>query len=99
MWQRPAAGARYGIALDLGDLDLRDALAEAIEGHPALALAEPGDADAAISGPPPGAGGRGPVLRVGSGPLPADAAPELILSAAHVVAAGLRLVAADPVPA
>jgi DNA-binding CsgD family transcriptional regulator len=82
MWQGP--GRRYGIALDLADLDLRDALAEALEAHPALVAAE-GAPDLTISdrdAPPP-------ALRVAS--LPPDAPPELILSAAHVLAAGLRL--------
>jgi len=99
MWQGSAPGARYGIALDLADLDLRDALAEALEAHPALALV-PLDAtpDLVITdhAPPwPAA----PVLQLGGGLLPADAAPELILSAAHLVAAGLRLApAADAAP-
>jgi DNA-binding CsgD family transcriptional regulator len=88
MWQGSAAKARYGIALDLADLDLRDALAEALEGHPALGAAAPGGSlDLTISDRPDAAGG--PVLRLAA--LPAGAPPELILSAAHVLAAGLRL--------
>src|SRR5262245_4011981 len=87
-----SAGARYGVALDLADLDLRDALAEALEAHPALAAARPGaEPDVIVSdhaaAPPNGVA----VLRLGVGPLPADAPPELVLSAAHLLAAGLRL--------
>lgn len=96
MWQA-AAARRYGIALDLGDLDLRDALAEALAAQPALRLAAEGGADAVISD----RAAPGPrVLRLAGGPLPSDAAPELILAAAHLVAAGLRVepgeAAADP---
>jgi DNA-binding NarL/FixJ family response regulator len=86
-----SAGTRYGVALDLADLELRDALVEALESHPALAEAPPGAAPDVIvsdhaAAPPNGAA----VLRLG-GPLPADAPPDLILSAAHLLAAGLRL--------
>jgi DNA-binding CsgD family transcriptional regulator len=88
MWQGTPT-ARYSIALDVADLDLRDALAEALEAHPALAAAD-GAPDLTISdrdAPEP------PALRLAA--LPPDAAPELILSAAHVLAAGLRL---EPAP-
>ncbi len=98
MWLGRAPGFRYGIALDLGDLDLRDALAEALETHPALAPAAPGaEPDLVISdraAPSTGA----PVLRLGVGPLPADAPLELILSAAHLLSAGLRLEPGGPPP-
>ena len=47
MWQ--AAATRYAIGLDLADLDLRDALAEALAAQPALTLATGGGADAVIS--------------------------------------------------
>jgi DNA-binding NarL/FixJ family response regulator len=87
-----SAGARYGVALDLADLDLRDALAEALEAHPALVAVPAGvEPDVIVSdhaaAPPDGAA----VLRLGGGPLPADSPPELILSATHLLAAGLRL--------
>jgi DNA-binding CsgD family transcriptional regulator len=81
VWQK----ARYAIALDLADLDLRDALAEALDTHPALSLAD-GPSDLTISDRDVP---EAPALRLGA--LPPDAAPELILSAAHVLAAGLRL--------
>jgi DNA-binding CsgD family transcriptional regulator len=91
MWQGPAS-RRYRVALDLADLDLRDALAEALDAHPALTAAPPGAADLTISD---GAAPATPALRLAA--LPPDAPPELILSAAHVLAAGLRLEpAADP---
>ena len=92
MWQ--AAATRYAIGLDLADLDLRDALAEALAAQPALTLATGGGADAVISDH--GAVPAARLLRLGDGPLPADASPELILAAAHVVAAGLRVEAAAP---
>jgi hypothetical protein len=43
------AAGRYRIALDLADLELGDALAEALAGHPTLALAPPEAADLVIS--------------------------------------------------
>jgi DNA-binding NarL/FixJ family response regulator len=94
MWQRAAAGTRYGIGLDLADLDLRDALAEALAAQPALTLATNGAADAVISDHAAAPGAR--LLRLGDGPLPADASPELILAAAHLLAAGLRVEPAAP---
>jgi hypothetical protein len=66
MWLGSAA-ARYGVALELADLDLRDALAEALEAHPALAPAG-AEPDVIVSdhaaAPPNGVA----VLRLGAGP-------------------------------
>jgi DNA-binding NarL/FixJ family response regulator len=91
MWQGSAPETRYAIALDLVDLDLRDALAEALDAHPALGLAVRGAAaDLTVSD----GEADGAVLRLDR--LPARAAPDLILSAAHVLAAGLRLEPAAP---
>jgi DNA-binding CsgD family transcriptional regulator len=90
MWLGTASRKRYAVALDLRDADLRDALAEALETHPALAPADPGtppDLTLADHPDPPAA----PVLRLDDGPLPPDAPLELILSAAHLAAAGLQL--------
>lgn len=102
MWRAPASETRYRIALDLADLDLRDALAEALGGHPALRAAGPGEpADLVITDR---AEAPGLSLRLG-GLLPVEAPAELILSAAHLLAAGLAIApgmppaAARPVPA
>lgn len=92
MWHPSAHEGRYRVTLELGDLDLRDVLAEALAGHPALALAEPGHrADLVITDRPDSRLFEEPALRLGAGPLPADAPPELILSAAHLLAAGLGI--------
>ena len=40
MWLRSGSEPRYRVALDLADPELRDALAEALDAHPALAAAE-----------------------------------------------------------
>ena len=93
MWQPPATGAHYRIGLDLADLDLRDALAEALAAQPALSLASDGAADAVIADH---AAAAARVLRLDEGPLLADATPELILAAAHLLAAGLRVEPAAP---
>ena len=92
MWQRTEPEARYRIALDLGDPALHEALAEAIEAHPALVAAAPGEAADLVIGD------GGARRRPGAGccastraPLPEQAPPELVLSAAHVMAAGLAL--------
>jgi DNA-binding CsgD family transcriptional regulator len=99
MWREPE-GRRYAIALELTDPDLREALTEALGSHAALALAPPGvPADAVIlDGPEPPADGT-PALRLDGGPLPPGAPAELILAAAHLIAAGLRVEpAAAPAP-
>lgn len=94
MWSGEPPAPRRLVALDIGDPDLRDALAEALEAHPALAPAagDPPDvtiADRAV------AGRDGPALRLGDA-LPADADVALILSAAHLAAAGFGLRPAPP---
>ena len=96
MWRNGARERRYAIGLDLADLDLRDALAEALDAHPSLHPADgPAAPDLTITdrGPAPD---DAPRLRLGEGTLPPDAGPELILSAAHVLAAGLALAPGEP---
>ena len=88
MWQRSEPEV-YRIGLDVADPALAEALAEAIEAHPALVAAGPDAApDLVIADR---AGGAVRRLRVDAGPLPEDAPAELVLSAAHVMAAGLAL--------
>jgi DNA-binding CsgD family transcriptional regulator len=95
VWLGSASRRRFTVALALDDADLRDALAEALEAHPALAPADPDAApDLTLADHPVAA--DGPVLRVDAAPLPPDAPPDLVLSAAHLVAAGLGLRAAPP---
>jgi DNA-binding CsgD family transcriptional regulator len=90
VWLGSASRRRFLVALTLDDADLRDALAEALETHPALAQADPDAApDLTLADHPVAA--DGPVLRLDAPPLPPDAAPDLVLSAAHLVAAGLGL--------
>jgi DNA-binding NarL/FixJ family response regulator len=82
---------RQAVALAVADPDIAEALAEAIEAHPALVAVGLDDhpdlviADREVPSPP------APVLRLGAGPLPADAPPDLVVSAAHLLAAGFRL--------
>jgi DNA-binding NarL/FixJ family response regulator len=96
MWPGSGGGRRYRVALDLADLDLRDALAEAVEADPALVVAPPDAPPDVVVSDRPAAVGTAPVLKAGGPPLPPDAPVELILAAAHVLAAGLRLEAAAP---
>ena len=91
MWQRTEPEARYRIALDLGDAALHEALAEAIEAHPALVAAAPGEAADLVIGDRGARPGPARVLRVDAAPLPEQPPPELVVSAAHVMAAGLAL--------
>jgi DNA-binding NarL/FixJ family response regulator len=91
MWHRSDPLPRHPIALALADPELAEALAEAIEAHPALVavgLDEQPElviADRAMPSAP------APVLRLDAGPLPPDAPPDLVISAAHMLAAGFRL--------
>ena len=89
MWRR-GEGERHRVAFDLTDAELRDALAEAIEAHPALVLADVGDAADLIIADRDGASGP-PRLRIDSDLFPEDAASDLIVSAAYLMAAGFRL--------
>ena len=93
MWSGRSSRTRTRVALDLADPDLRDALAEALDAHPALAPAGAGAADVTVTdrSAPAINSALGPVLRLGPGPIGADASPELILSAAHLAAAGIGL--------
>ena len=92
MWSGRSSRTRARVALDLADPDLRDALAEVLDAHPALALAGAGAADVTVTDrSAPINSALGPVLRLGPGPIGADASPELILSAAHLAAAGIGL--------
>lgn len=99
MWSAGESVRRYRVRLDLADADLADALADALEASPSLAAAEPGErahvtvTDSAAPAADP------PVLRLAGGPLPPDAPADLILSAAHLLAAGLRLEPDSPRPA
>ena len=95
MWLRSGSEPRYRVALDLADPDLRDALAEALEAHPALAAADGAAAADVVIVDHPAPAGAAPLLRVGAPPL-AEASPELVLSAAHLLAAGFRVEAAAP---
>jgi DNA-binding NarL/FixJ family response regulator len=79
------------VRLDLADTDLADALAEALAASPSLAIAAPDvrpDVTLTDRAAPAAAS---PVLRLAGGPLPEDAPPDLVLAAAHVMAAGVRL--------
>jgi DNA-binding CsgD family transcriptional regulator len=87
MWG--SAGERAGVALDLGDPERADTLAEALAWHPALRLV-PREAAAVVIGEAPGPG----VLDVSA--LPPDAPVDLVLAAAVVTAAGFRLVPGEP---
>ena len=98
MWQERAA-QRYRIGLDLADLELRDALAEALAADASLDVAEPGAAADAVVTDHAEAAPAAPLLRLGAGGLPLDAEPELILAAARLVAAGFRVEPAEPAPA
>lgn len=95
MWTAGSGFRRYAVRLDLADAELADALAEALDASPALAAAEPDDhpdvtvTDRAAAADPP-------VLRLAGGPLPENAPIDLVLAAAHVMAAGLRLEADAP---
>ncbi|MFO1143860.1 MAG: helix-turn-helix transcriptional regulator [Amaricoccus sp.] len=95
MWQQ-RADARYRVGLDLADLELRDALAEALAADGSLAVAGPeAPADVVVTDRVAEAPGA-PLLRLGPGGLPADAGPELILAAARLAAAGFRVEPAEP---
>lgn len=91
MWSAGSAVRRYTVRLDLVDADLADALSEALDASPSLSLVAADEradvtlTDRAATGVAP------PVLRLIDGPLPEDAPLDLVLSAAHVVAAGLRV--------
>jgi DNA-binding NarL/FixJ family response regulator len=94
MW-RQRGEERYRVAFDLADADLQHALAEAIEGHPALVPTDSDElADVVIADRDGPAGA--PRLRTDGDALPADAGPNLIVSAAHLTAAGLRLHRSGP---
>ena len=95
MWRR-LSGARYRIALDLADADLVQALAEAIEAHPALVLASDEDLPHVVIADRAAPSGHPPPLRIDGDQLPKDADPDLIISAAHLTAAGLRLERSEP---
>lgn len=98
MWSAGDPPRRYRVRLDLADADLADALAEALEASPSLVAAEPGErahvtvTDSAAPAADP------PVLRLAGGPLPPDASPDLVLAAAHLLAAGLRVEPDAPRP-
>jgi DNA-binding NarL/FixJ family response regulator len=91
MWRRSESEAQYRIALDLSDADLHEALAEAIEAHPALAVAGLDEAPDLVIGDRETPAGPAALLRVDAGPLSEGASPELVVSAAHLLAAGFRL--------
>ena len=60
-------GEQYRVALDLGDRDLQLALAEAIEAHPALAVAEAEEAPDLVIADGEVAPGPAPLLRLDRG--------------------------------
>jgi len=90
MWQRSGPEV-YRIGLDVADSALAEALAEAIEAHPALVAAGPDETPDLVIADRGAAGGPARRLRADAAPLPEDAPAELVLSAAHVMAAGLAL--------
>ena len=94
MWRR-LNGERYRIALDLADAELVQALAEAIEAHPALDLASDEDLPHVVIADRDAPSGH-PFLRIDGDQLPEGADPDLIVSAAHLTAAGLRLEQSEP---
>jgi DNA-binding CsgD family transcriptional regulator len=96
MWHQSDPSARHPIALAVSDPDLAEALAEAIEAHPALVAVNLDDTPDLIIADRELPGAPSPVLRLDVGPLPADAPPDLVVSAALVMAAGFRL---EPAPA
>lgn len=91
MWSGGSALRRYAVRLDVADAELADALAEAMAATPSLYPVSSGDRpDVTVTDRSAPAASR-PLLRLVGGPLPEDAPVDLVLSAAHVMAAGLRV--------
>jgi DNA-binding CsgD family transcriptional regulator len=104
MWTGAGGRGPYRVALEIDDPELRDALAAALAHHPALVPARNAaeSPDVAISDRARG-DAAGPVARLTIaaeplGDLPPDADAELVLAAAHVIAAGFALVPAGRPP-
>jgi DNA-binding CsgD family transcriptional regulator len=93
MW-RAKPPRKFRIGLRLADAELGHVLAEAIDAHPALAVADAGEPPDLVIGDRAGAE-PAPLLRVDVGPLGGTDA-ELIVSAAHLMAAGFRLDRTEP---
>lgn len=96
MWRPSQPVTRYRIALALADADLQHAITDAIESHPALGVASPDEQSDLIIGDQETRTGPTPLLRADDHPLLEQADLELIVSAAHVMAAGYRLERAEP---
>lgn len=91
MWTGGSAVRRYAVRLDVTDDDLADALAEAMAATPALyPVTTGGRPDVTLTDRSAPVATR-PLLRLVGGPLPEDAPIDLVLAAAHVMAAGLRI--------
>lgn len=91
MWSGGSAVRRYAVRLDVADNDLADALAELMSASPSLYPVMSGDRpDVTVTDRSNPVAAR-PLLRLVGGPLPEDAPVDLVLSAAHVMAAGLRI--------
>ncbi|MFT3974868.1 MAG: LuxR C-terminal-related transcriptional regulator [Amaricoccus sp.] len=95
MWGGSAV-RRYAVRLDLADADLADALAEGLAVSPVLTAVASDDRPDVTVTDRRAAGAAPPVLRLVDGPLPEDAPVELVLAAAHLMAAGLRVEAGQP---
>lgn len=94
MW-RQLTREPYRVALDLADADLAQALVEAIEAHPALVIASDKGLAHVVIVDRDLASAPVPLLRLDGEQLSTDADPDLIVSAAHLTAAGLRLNRSD----
>jgi DNA-binding CsgD family transcriptional regulator len=102
MWGE-TAGRRRAVAIDIADSELAEALAQALQSHPALEPAgDAGAAEVLISDGPAPNGQRGRLLQLAAGipgALPPDSGAALILSAAHLAAEGYGIAAVAAVPA
>ena len=91
MWSGGSAVRRYAVRLDLADTELADAIADAVAASPSLVVvASDARPDVTVTDRAAPAA-QPPVLRLVGGPLPEDAPVDLVLAAAHLLAAGLRV--------
>ena len=98
MWGE-GRGRRHGVAIDLGDPELAEALAEALQRHPALEPADGEHPAEVVIADHPATGADGRLLHLAAGvpgALPPDSGVALILSAAHLAAEGYGLAQVEP---
>lgn len=91
MWAGGSAARRYAVRLDLADAELADALAEALAVSPSLSVVASEDRPDVTVTDRADPVAEPPVLRLVGGPLPQDAPVDLVLAAAHLMAAGLKV--------